>query len=144
MAVKAPSPPLAVVGAAGNTQVNVKWNPPNDDGGAPITSYTVTSAPGNKTATTPDGKTFVAMVTGLTNGTVYTFSVKASNSAGAGPASSPSPAVTPTAGSPTTDLVQRLAQLAVTEAYGNIPTGLRQELNALATSLAVHNGLPLP
>jgi hypothetical protein len=144
MANKAPSPPLGVLAAAGITQVIVSWKRPNDDGGSAITSYTVTSSPGNKTATTPDGNTLSAMVTGLTNGTVYTFTVKATNGAGQSPASAPSPAATPTAQSPTTNVVERLFQLSVTEAYGNIPTTLRSELNALATSLAVHNGLPVP
>ena len=37
-----------------------------------------------------------ATVTGLTNGTTYTFTVSPSNPAGNGPASSPSNAVTPT------------------------------------------------
>jgi hypothetical protein len=49
-----------------------------------ISQYTVTSSPGNLTATTAGTS---ATVTGLTNGTSYTFTVTATNSAGTGSAS---------------------------------------------------------
>src|SRR5262249_6273629 len=65
---------------------------PANDGGAAITSYTVTSSPGGITAT---GATSPITVTGLTNGTSYTFTVTATNSAGTGPPSVLSNAVTP-------------------------------------------------
>ena len=67
--------------------LRVDWN-----GGSPITSYTVTSSPGGKTAT---GASSPITVTGLTNGTAYTFTVTATNALGTGPASSPSNSVTP-------------------------------------------------
>ena len=52
----------------------MSWTAPADDGGAPILSYTVTSSPGGKTATVAAPATN-AIVTGLTNGTAYTFTV---------------------------------------------------------------------
>ncbi len=89
-----PSAPMAVSAAAGNANATVSWLPPSSDGGAPITGYLVTSSPGNKTATVGTGLT-AAVVTGLTNGTPYTFTVKAINAVGTGPASAPSNQVTP-------------------------------------------------
>ncbi|WP_159078190.1 Ig-like domain-containing protein [Salinibacterium hongtaonis] len=69
--------------------------------GKPITSYEVTSSPGSSTPTTcaPPSCT----ITGLTNGTAYTFSVRAINQHGPGAWSTPSNAVIPygTPGTPT-------------------------------------------
>jgi hypothetical protein len=74
----------------------VQWTAPANDGGAPITSYTVTAAPGGAT-TTVSGTTTTATVASLANGTSYTFTVKATNSVGTSAASAPSNAVTPQA-----------------------------------------------
>ncbi|MCW2931106.1 MAG: fibronectin type protein [Actinomycetia bacterium] len=99
--------PQTVPGApAGVTAVNatpvgattgsadVSFSPPAGAGTQAITSYTVTSSPGGITATTGAGSTDV-MVTGLTIGTSYTFTVHATNAVGNGPESDPSNAVTP-------------------------------------------------
>ncbi len=89
-----PGAPTGVTAIRGNAQAGVSWAAPTDDGGSPITGYTVTASPGGQTATV-DGATTTAVVTGLTNGTSYTFTVRATNAAGTGPASTPSNAVTP-------------------------------------------------
>jgi Ca2+-binding RTX toxin-like protein len=73
---------------------SVSFAAPGSDGGAPVTTYTVTASPGGETAT---GTASPIMVPGLTDGTVYTFTVTATNSAGTGPASSASDPVTPAA-----------------------------------------------
>jgi len=87
-----PGAPLTVVATRGNTQASVAFLPPLSDGGSVITSYTVTSNPGSQIGT---GSSSPIIVTGLTNGTPYTFTVTATNAAGTGPASSASSPVTP-------------------------------------------------
>jgi cellulose 1,4-beta-cellobiosidase len=93
-----PDAPTGVTATAASGQATVTWTAPAFNGGAPITGYTVTSS-GGQTCTTTGSLSCV--VTGLTNGTAYTFTVKASNDAGAGAASAASNSVTPTPGTPT-------------------------------------------
>ncbi|MHB1775904.1 MAG: fibronectin type III domain-containing protein [Acidimicrobiales bacterium] len=90
----APGAPTIGTATAGNGQATVTWTAPSNDGGSPITGYTVTSSPGAITATA-SGSATSATVTGLTNGTSYTFTVTATNAVGTGPASAASNAVTP-------------------------------------------------
>jgi len=90
-----PSAPTGAAASAGDGQATVSFDAPASNGGTTITSYTVTSSPGGLTAS---GTGSPITVTGLTNGTGYTFTVTATNAAGTGPASVPSNAVTPTVG----------------------------------------------
>ncbi len=90
----APSAPAAPHATGGDSRATVTWTAPDDDGGAPITAYTVTSHPDGRTCTVSAPATS-CVITGLTNGTPYTFSVVATNSVGDGAASSASSAVTP-------------------------------------------------
>lgn len=84
--------PGAVTAVAGNAEATVSWTALPGE----ITSYTATSSPGGKTCTVAVPTT-TCTVTGLTNGTEYTFTVAAANEFGTGVASSPSSAVTPSA-----------------------------------------------
>jgi len=97
-----PGAPTSVTASAGNAQATVSWTAPTGViSQAPVTDYVVqyssgggywyTFSDGTSTATT-------ATVTGLTNGTAYTFRVAAVNVVGTGSYSSASAAVTPAAG----------------------------------------------
>jgi len=88
----APGAPTGVTATAGNAEANVSFTAPDFTGGAAITSYTVTASPGGITVT---GTDTTILVTGLTNGTTYSFTVTATNSKGTGAASTASNAVTP-------------------------------------------------
>jgi len=88
----APNAPTAVEGTVGDTQISVAFTAPAINGGSAITGYTVTSSPGGLTAT---GTESPIVVTGLTNGTAYTFTVVATNIVGSSLASAPSAEVTP-------------------------------------------------
>lgn len=92
--VTVPGAPTAVSATPFNAKARVAFTPPTNNGGAAISSYTVTSSPGGFTAT---GTGSPIMVEGLTNGTAYTFTVKATNLAGDSAASTASAAVTPLA-----------------------------------------------
>jgi len=87
-----PGSPAAVTATVGDAHATVNFIPPANTGGAPITGYTVTSTPGNVTAT---GTTTPIVVNGLANGTVYTFTVTATNVKGPGAPSAPSNSVMP-------------------------------------------------
>jgi hypothetical protein len=86
-----PDAPGIGITTGGDASATVAFTAPSSYGGAAITSYTVTSSPGGITAT---GSSSPITITGLTNGTSYTFTVTASNSAGTGPASVASNSVT--------------------------------------------------
>ncbi|RKH49136.1 hypothetical protein D7V93_32300 [Corallococcus llansteffanensis] len=73
-----PSSPSWGALKSGDQQVQLSWYAP-PHGGQPIQSYTVTASPGGQTYVTP-GTSFV--VTGLTNGQTYTFTVLATNAVG--------------------------------------------------------------
>ena len=90
--VTAPGAPTGVVAIRGDGEVDVRWTPPGDDGGSPILGYTVTSNPGGLTCESSGN---ACTVTGLTNGTAYTFTVTARNAVGSSVASTPSAPVTP-------------------------------------------------
>jgi hypothetical protein len=80
-----PGTPINVLASAGNASAQVTWTAPAN-GGSPITGYTVTPFIGT-TAQTPvtvtgSPPTTTANLSGLTNGTSYTFQVTATNAVG--------------------------------------------------------------
>jgi hypothetical protein len=92
-----PSAPTGISASAATKQALVSWNPPAREGGKPITGYIVTPYIGSNAQTSVNvgGSARSATLTGLSNGTVYTFTVTAINEVGEGPASSASNTMTP-------------------------------------------------
>ena len=92
-----PGAPTIGTVTGGNDSVTVTWTAPASNGGEPITGYVVTPYIGGiaQTATTFNSTATTETVTGLTNGTSYTFKVAATNSVGTGAQSAASSAVTP-------------------------------------------------
>ena len=130
-----PDAPTNVQATAGDRSAVVTWDPPASDGGTVVDSYTVTSSPDGRQATVfaqgfsaPPATT--ATLTGLKNGTTYTFTVVAHNQGGNSNDSDPSNAVTPI-GDPSLSLH---APTAIDK--GNSPTLHGQLLSSNGTPLA--------
>jgi outer membrane protein OmpA-like peptidoglycan-associated protein len=92
-----PGTPTAVAGDASATVTAVAAG-----AGPTPTSYTVTASPGSASCTITLPVTS-CVVTGLTNGTSYTFTTTATNGNGTSSASTSSSAVTPTAPAPSSN-----------------------------------------
>lgn len=110
----APPPPTNVSATAGDQQATVSCSAPATNGGATITSYTATASPGGAHASAP---TCPITVTGLTDGTTYTFTVTATSGLGTSSPSNPSAKVTPVDKQPPTapaGLAGRIAHGALT------------------------------
>ncbi|WP_240777517.1 fibronectin type III domain-containing protein [Nonomuraea basaltis] len=87
-----PAAPTGVTATGGDASATVSWQAPVDDGGSPIIGYTVMASPGGAT-TSVGASRRQAVVSGLTNGTAYTFTVTAANAVGSSPASVPSASI---------------------------------------------------
>lgn len=86
----APEPPtIPLVQSVGNGQVALSWTAPEDNG-SPITGYTVSYNGGSQ-----ECGTTTCTITGLTNGTTYTFTAVANNDVGASEESAASAEATP-------------------------------------------------
>jgi hypothetical protein len=90
--LKNPDAPTIGTATGGNALASVTFTAPSDVGGSAITAYSVVSTPGGFVGT---GASSPVTVTGLTNGTAYTFKVFATNSYGPSAISAASNSVTP-------------------------------------------------
>lgn len=94
-----PGVPTSVSATAGNAQATVSWTNPTYTGKGGTVTYRAVSSPGGFQATTTSNS---VIVTGLSNGTAYTFTVRAETSYGInGSYSSASSSVTPVVPKPT-------------------------------------------
>ena len=92
-----PGAPTIGTATPGHLQASVAFTAPGSNGGATITSYTVTALDvtnGTRGGQTSSGASSPIVVTGLTTGDVYTFTVTATNVAGTGAASAASNSAT--------------------------------------------------
>jgi hypothetical protein len=87
-----PGAPTGVVATPGNANASIVWNPPASNGGSPITGYIIIPSSGRSVSV---GSVNSGVISGLTNGATYTFTVESVNSEGVGPASARSNPVTP-------------------------------------------------
>ena len=137
-----PGAPTGVTATASNAAASLTWTAPNN-GGSTISTYTVTPYVGGvaQTPSTVTGNPPApsATVTGLTNGTTYTFTVTATNGVGDGPASTPSNAVTPTASTAPSFVQQKSARNPNTAALAVTPTNNVTAGNRLIVEVGVWN-----
>ena len=97
-----PGAPQNVTAVRGDTQASVTWDAPTSENGSPITSYTVQALDGGSPVggatcaiNSPFTPPLTCDVTGLINGTAYTFTVTATNAVGTSDPSTASAPVTP-------------------------------------------------
>jgi len=110
----APAQPQGILAEPDNTAVTLKWQPPSDNGGGPITGYQVNAF---KNGTPMAGATFnspttTEVLTNLPNGASYTFQVAAINGAATGSMSALSNAVVPSPSYPAVAVSDRQYSLA--------------------------------
>ncbi|MFM9134754.1 MAG: fibronectin type III domain-containing protein, partial [bacterium] len=94
-----PGPPLDLSGTGGDGTVSLTWKPPSSSGSFAITQYQAEASPGGAICLTAS-PALACLVDGLSNGTAYTFQVRALSGAGWGEWSLPSSPVTPVGPTP--------------------------------------------
>lgn len=114
-----PNAPTIGTATRGDRQATITFTPSTSDGGADIIRYIAESTPGGITATRNLPGPSSITVSGLTNGTSYTFVVQAETGFGTGPASSSSNSVIPATvpGAPSITSAVRTSSTSATITY---------------------------
>jgi hypothetical protein len=107
-----PTAPTGIVAMPGDGQAIIQFTPPSNAGSANIIGYTVTSIPGNLTAS---GLKSPITITGLTNGISYQFRVVAVNAGGIGEESALSNTIVPVSAA----VVNRVCSVMSISRYNN-------------------------
>lgn len=136
-----PGAPTNVTASAGDASAVVSWSP-GPDNGSPITGYTVTASPGGVTTNLGAAATSTT-IGGLTNGTAYTFTVRATNALGDGPPSAPSNQVVPAASVVPTDLAVSMSLVDRPERTG-FAYRVRVERTGATSGTAVEVSVTVP
>jgi hypothetical protein len=141
-AVTVPGAPTIGTATAGDASASISFTAPTSNGGASISGYTASCTAGSTSRTGTAAVSPVA-VTGLTNGSVYSCSVTASNSAGTGLASA-GLSVTPAAaaGGGTGGTAAVLCDISGSEATVNGLTATYSWTCSGTSRALVANGLP--
>ncbi|UJF34210.1 X2-like carbohydrate binding domain-containing protein [Paenibacillus hexagrammi] len=136
-----PEAPTNVVATAGKNQATVTFSIPAD-GGSSITGYEITTLPDNAKIQVTGSP---AVITGLSNGVAYKFTVKAINQVGNSQASDPSNEVTPksssgsqSGGSAASSPSDQKAQVLVNGKAQNLGTVVSSKVNnQTVTTIAI-------
>lgn len=118
--LKVPNAPTIGTPTAGNTQVSVAFTAPANVGGSAITGYQAITYAGGTYVSNTAGSASPITVTGLSNGTAYTFQVWAQNTYGPGPFSAMSASATPSPPSFISNLYNGYGQSVTTDSSSNI------------------------
>lgn len=119
-----PNAPTAVTGVIGNAQVALSWTAPSNTGGLTLTDYRITATPAPATGLATQALGGIGTnytFAGLSNGTAYTFTVAAVNSAGVGTSSAASAALTPAAPSSAVKLQTLVDDFSINDLASRFP-----------------------
>ena len=95
VAIGTPGPPTGLSVVTGDGKATISFSAPANTGESAVTGYTATATPSSGLPITATGTSSPITVTGLSDGTVYTFIVVATNGTGNGAASLPSGEIVP-------------------------------------------------